>query len=139
MQVFGTVPAKEITHLPHLDVNGMPTMFVIMNGRSSGTQVGRVNGLLSVKRTFPEYGIHKVDSLEVAVIPYGKGRPKFSTGGDSGAGVLDRTGRFLGHINGGTDPSDETDVTFVTPWWVTEQRIRMVYPNIQFYPVTGRN
>ncbi|KAI5993903.1 hypothetical protein EDD15DRAFT_2436455 [Pisolithus albus] len=138
IQVWDVVPPEDITHPPHLDANGMPTLFVIMNGSTSGTRVGRANGLFSAKRTSPEYGIDKVDSLEIAVIAYGGGRPKFSEKGDSGAGVFDRKGRVLGHVNGGAGTTDETDVTFITPFWWINQRILEVYPNAKVYPVTGR-
>lgn len=137
--VRDVVPAEDITHLPHLDANGMPTLFVIMNGCTSGTRVGCANGLFSAKRTFPEHGIDKVDSLEIGVVAYGRGQPsRFSEKGDSGAGVFDRKGRILGHINGGAGPTDGTDVTFVSPFWWTNQRILEVYPNAQVYPVMGR-
>jgi hypothetical protein len=139
MQVSGVVPAEEISRQPHLDANGMPTLFVIMNGRTSGTRLGCANGLFSAKRTFPEYGINKVDSLEIGVVPYGKGYPKFSDSGDSGGGVFDRNGRILGNVNGGASPTDETVVTFVSPFWWTLDRIHEVYPNAQIYPVTGHN
>lgn len=133
--VRDVVPAEDITHLPHLDANGMPALFVVMNGCTSGTRVGCANGLFSAKRTFPEHGIDKVDSLEIGVIAYGKGQPsRFSDKGDSGAGVFDRKGRILGHINGGAGPTDGTDVTFVSPFWWTHQRILEVYPNAQVYP-----
>ena len=110
-----------------------------MNGGTSGTRLGCANGLLSAKRTFPEYGINKVDSLEIGVVPYGKGYPPFSDSGDSLAGVFDRDGRVLGNVNGCASPTKATDVTFVSPFWWTLDRIREVYPNAQIYPVTGLN
>lgn len=133
MQVWDVVPAEEISGQPHIDANGMPTLFVITNGRTSGTRLGRANGLLSAKRTIPEYGIKKVDSLEIGVVRYGKGHPNFSDKGDSGAGVFDRDGRVLGNVNGGAGPTDETDVTF-SPFWWTLDRIHEIYPNAQIYP-----
>ena len=69
MQVSGVVPAEEISRQPHLDANGMPTLFVIMNGRTSGTRLGCANGLFSAKRTFPEYVINKVG------LPRNRSRP----------------------------------------------------------------
>ena len=134
MQAWGVVPPEDISRQPHLDANGMPALFVIMNGGTSGTRLGCANGLFSAKRTF-----NKVDSLEIGVVPYGKGYPPFSDRGDSGAGVFDRDGRILGNVNGGAGPTNETDVTFVSPFWWTLDRIHEVYPNARIYPVTGHN
>ena len=139
MQVCGVVPREDISCLPYLDANGMPTLFVIMNGGVSGTRIGCANGLFSAKRTFPRYGINKVDSLEIGVVPYSKGFSPFSVEGDSGAGVFDRDGRVLGNVNGGAGATNETDFTFVSPFWWTLDRIREVYPNAQIYPVTDSN
>lgn len=140
MPASGVVPAEDISHQPHLHANDMPTPFVVMNGGTSGTRLGRANGLFSAKRTFSEYSIKKFDSLEIGIIPYGKGYTKFSDKGDSGAGVFDRVGRVLGIVNGGAGPTNgETDVTFVSPFWRTLERIKEVYPDAQIYPATGGN
>lgn len=139
MPACGIVPAEDISRQPHLDSNGMPALFVVTNGSKSGTMLGRANGLFSAKRTFPQYGINKIDSLEIGVLQYGNDHPPFSDNGDSGAVVLDRVGRILGIVHGGAGSIDRTEVSFVSPFWWTLDRIHEIYPNAQIYPVTGHN
>jgi len=137
VQARGMVPLKDLSKLPHLDAHGDPALFVVMNGRTSGTRLGCVNGLHSTRRTFSEFGIEEVDSLEIGVVPSGKGPLPFSKCGDSGAGVFDRDGRVLGIVNGGAGPTNTTDVTFVSPFWWILDRIHEVYDDAGIYPATS--
>lgn len=105
------------------------------NGGTTGTTVGRANGLESVKRTYPEHGIVKQDSLEIAVVYYGKGHGRFSDRGDSGSIVVTRDGKILGMLNGGTGPTAETDVTWLTPFHYLDRQIKKKYPDAFLYSV----
>ena len=135
LQADGIVSAAEISNPKHLDANGQPCLIVVKNGGTTGTTVGRANGLESVKRTYQEHGIIRQDSLEIALVFYGKGHGKFSDAGDSGSIVLTREGKILGMLTGGAGPTPETDVTWLTPFWWLEERIKMQYPGAHLYEV----
>jgi hypothetical protein len=55
--------------------------------------------------------------------------------GDSGSIVLARDGRIVGILDGGAGPSDETDTTYLTPYWWIEQQIKSKYPGCFLYDV----
>ena len=99
------------------------------------TTVGCANGLESVKRTYAKHNIITQDSLEIAVVFYGKGRGKFSDVGDSGSIVLTREGKILGMVTGGAGPTSETDVTWLTPFWWLQEQIKKQYPGAFLYDV----
>jgi hypothetical protein len=135
LQACGVVSAAEISNPRHLDANGQPCLIVVKNGGTTGTTVGRANRLESVKRTYPEHGIIKQDSLEIAVVFYGNGHGKFSNAGDSGSIVLTREGKILGMLTSGADPTPETDVTWLTPFWWLQEQIKKQYPSTYLYEV----
>ena len=137
VQAFGVVSADTISNPHHLDVNGQKCLLVLKNGGTTGTTFGRANGLESVKRSYPEYGIRQADTLELAVLPYGKGYGKFSDSGDSGSIVVTREGEILGMVTGGVGPTDDTDVTWLTPYWWLQDQIEKQYPDAYLYPVVA--
>ena len=138
LQAYGVVTASKISNPPHLDVNGRQCLMVVKNGAATDTRFGRANGLESVKRLYPEDGIVKHDSLEIAVLPYGKGHSKFSDRGDFGSVVVTREGEILGLLTGGAGPTGETDITWLTPfWWLLEQ-IKKEFPGASLYPVVEK-
>jgi hypothetical protein len=55
--------------------------------------------------------------------------------GDSGSIVLARDGRIVGILDGGAGPTDETDTTYLTPYWWIEQQIKSKYPGCFLYDV----
>lgn len=78
------------------------------------------------------------NSLEIAVIFYGKGLGKFSDDGDSGSIVLTREGKILGTLTGGAGPTLETHVTWLTPFWWLQNKIFEHYPDAYPYDVVQR-
>ncbi|KIY44819.1 hypothetical protein FISHEDRAFT_77229 [Fistulina hepatica ATCC 64428] len=134
LQAYGVVQDDEIRNPQHLDVYGEKCLLVVKNGLTTGTTVGRVNGLESFTRIYDDYGIEHT-SIEIAVLPYDKTRGKFSDVGDSGSIVLARDGRIVGILTGGAGPTDETDVTYLTPYWWVEQQIKTKYPGCFLYEV----
>lgn len=134
LQAYGVVQDDEMRNPRHLDVHGEKCLLVVKNGLTTGTTVGRTNGLKSFTRTFPEYGI-KQTSIEIAVLPYDKTHGRFSDSGDSGSIVLARDGRIVGILNGGSGPTDETDITYLTPYWWVEKEIKAKYPGCFLYQV----
>ncbi|KAI0801514.1 hypothetical protein C8Q74DRAFT_1401040 [Fomes fomentarius] len=127
LQASGVVQDQEIRNPPHLDVNGEKCLLVVKNGLATGTTVGRVNGLESFTRTYDEYGIQQT-SLEIAVLAYDRAHGRFSDAGDSGSIVLSRDGRIVGLLTGGAGRTGETDVTYLTPYWWVEEKIKAKYP-----------
>ncbi|KAG2070519.1 hypothetical protein BDR04DRAFT_1054093 [Suillus decipiens] len=65
----GFLQDDEIRNPQHLDVHGEKCLLVLKNGSTTGTTVGRANGLESFTRIYKEYGI-KHTSIEIAVLPY---------------------------------------------------------------------
>jgi hypothetical protein len=134
LQAYGVVKDDEIRNPQHLDVYGEKCLLVVKNGLTTGTTVGRTNGLESFTRIYSEYDI-KQTSIEIAVLPYDKTHGRFSDPGDSGSIVLARDGRIVGILTGGAGPTDETDITYLTPYWWIEQQIKSKYPGCFLYDV----
>ncbi|KAF8270015.1 hypothetical protein EI94DRAFT_854808 [Lactarius quietus] len=127
LQAYDFVREAEMRNPQQLDVHGEKCLLVVKNGLTTGTTVGRVNGLESFRRVYGDYGIgHK--SLEIAVLPYDQRHGKFSDAGDSGSVVLDRGGRIVGILTGGSGPTDETNITYVTPYWWVEEQVKAKFP-----------
>ena len=137
LQAHGVVQAAEFRDPQHPDVHNEKCLLVVKNGSATGTTVGRVNGLESSTRRYDDdYGISQTTSIEVAVCRYDKDHAKFSEAGDSGSIVLARDGRVVGLLTGGAGPdSDETDITYLTPYWWLEQQIKAKFPDCFLYDV----
>jgi hypothetical protein len=116
-------------------VYGVKSLLCAKNGRSTQATFGRVNGLESLIRNYDEYGIYR-NSLEVIVLGYDvrthKYR-KFSEAGDSGAIVVGRDGRIIGLLNGDSGATDETDKTYITPYFWLEPQIKAKFPDCFLY------
>ncbi|PWW76363.1 hypothetical protein C7212DRAFT_351499 [Tuber magnatum] len=134
LQAYGVVQDDEMRDPQHLDVHNERCLLVVKNGLTTGTTVGRANGLESFTRTYDQYGIRDT-SIEIAVLAYDKTRGKFSAPGDSGSIVLARDGRIVGILTGGAGPTDETDITYLTPYWWVEQQIKAKYPGCFLYEI----
>ena len=127
LQAFGVVKDNEIHQPQHLDVHGEKALLVVKNGLTTGTTIGRVNGLDSFTRVYPNYGIEHT-SIETAILPYNNKRGLFSAPGDSGSIILDRAGRIVALLTGGGGTTDGTDVTYGTPYWGSRSRSRRPSP-----------
>ncbi|KAI0769170.1 hypothetical protein BC629DRAFT_1642855 [Irpex lacteus] len=128
LQAQGIVQDAEFRNPQHLDVHNEKCLLVVKNGVSTGTTVGRANGLESFTRHYDNYNIHRT-SIEFAVLGYGNKQPKFSDAGRSGSIVLARDGRIVGLLTGGSGPSHKTDITYITPYWWLEKRIKAKFPD----------
>ncbi|KAI9512136.1 hypothetical protein F5148DRAFT_1165554 [Russula earlei] len=134
LQAYGVVQDDEIRNPQHLDVYGEKCLLVVKNGLATGTTVGRTNGLESFTRIYAHDGT-ELTSIEIAVLPYDKTRGKFSDFGDSGSIVLARDGRIVGILTGGAGPTEEIDITYLTPYWWVEQKIKAKFPDCFLYQV----
>jgi hypothetical protein len=134
LQAYGVVQEDKIRDPQHLDIHGEKCLLVVKNGSTTGTTIGRANGLESFIRIYDDYGIEHT-SIEIAVLPYDKKHGKFSDAGDSGSIVLARNGGIVGILTGGAGPTNETDITYITPYWWIEQQIKAKYPDCFLYEV----
>lgn len=97
---------------------------VVKNGATTGLTFGHLNGIRSIVRDEEADGVY---SREICVI---SASGAFSSAGDSGAAIVDRSGRFVGILTAGStsydvrsnDPRTVKDVTYATPaWWILER------------------
>ena len=109
LQVKGAVKDDEIRKPQQLDANGEKCLIVVKNGKATGTTLGRLAGMESFIRTYPEYGIKKT-AIGIAIYPYSNKDGAFSAPGDSGFIVVDSKGRIVGLLVGGAGATEETDV-----------------------------
>jgi hypothetical protein len=128
----------EICSPKHFDANGYKCLHVIKNGLTTGTTVGRVNGLDSFTRVYTDYGGIERPSVETAILP--SDRNAFSVPGDSGAIVLERCRGIVGMLTGGasggaTDEETVNDITYLTPYWWLDEQIKKVFPSCYLYDV----
>jgi len=136
LQLKDYVPEQEFRNPQNFDIHNVKTLLAVKNGRSTGTTFGRVNGLESITRHYPEHGIAQV-ALEFIICGYdtatGK-NDKFSDGGDSSSIAAGRDGRIIGQITGGGGPTDETDMTYVTPFYALQKAIKKTYADCYLVP-----
>ncbi|KAG0128864.1 hypothetical protein HOY82DRAFT_621389 [Tuber indicum] len=135
-QAFGVVKEDEIRQPQHLDEHGEKVLMVVKNGLATGTTIGRANGLDSFTRVYSRYGIMGT-SVETAILPYDKQHSPFCAPGDSGSIILDRSGRIVALLTGGSGTTDETDVTYGTPYWWLEEQVKKVFPCCFLYQVVS--
>ncbi|KAH9858294.1 hypothetical protein C2E23DRAFT_175215 [Lenzites betulinus] len=134
LQACGIVKDREIRSPQQLDANGHKCLHVVKNSLTTGTTVGRVNGLDSFTRIYTRYN-NKETSVAVAVLPYDRKRGAFSAPGDSGAIVLERGGGIVGMLTGGGGATEGTDTAYVTPYWWLDEQIKKVLPECSLYDV----
>ncbi|KAG2006787.1 hypothetical protein CC2G_014533 [Coprinopsis cinerea AmutBmut pab1-1] len=139
LQLRGYVSEAEFQNPQNYDVHDMQALLAVKNGSTTGTTFGRVNGLESVTRCYPEVeGVAAVaqTALEFVVCGYDTKTAKndrFSDGGDSGAIVAGRDGRIIGQVTGGAGLADGTDKTYITPYFALKNAIERRYPSA--YPL----
>jgi len=134
LQVKGVIKEAELRSPKQLDSNGEECLLVVKNGKTTGVTIGRVTGIESVIREYGEYGLNKT-SLEVAIYPYSHKDGAFSAPGDSGSIVVDGEGRLVGLLTGGSGTTESTDVTYITPYFWLEERVKKVFPDCFLYPI----
>lgn len=134
LQVKGITKEKEIRQPTSLDENGEECLIVIKNGKSTGVTIGRGTGIESFVREYHDYGIQST-SMEIAIHPYSHKDGAFSALGDSGSIVVDGVGHVVGLLTGGAGNTDSTDVTYLTPYFWVEEKIKKAFPNFYLYPI----
>ena len=128
------VKEDELSRPTTLDAKGEECIIVVKNGNSTGVTIGRGSGIESFVREYDDQGIHST-FMVVAVYPYSdKFKDAFSAPGDSGSIIADGEGRVFGILTGGAGLTDDIDVTYLTPYYWVEERIKAVFPNAHLYP-----
>ncbi|TEB33531.1 hypothetical protein FA13DRAFT_159525 [Coprinellus micaceus] len=140
LQISGYVPKSEMLNPKQRGPDGEPRMPVIKNGRTTGTTVGWLNGLKTLARHYRIKGVENIDfqTMETTILPYGGCRGAFSAGGDSGAAILDRNGRFAALLTGSGGLNGETDITFATPAYELMPRIKKAVLGADLFPKVPR-
>ncbi|KAG8690310.1 hypothetical protein FRC09_012041 [Ceratobasidium sp. 395] len=122
-----------------VDIHDETCLLAVKNGSATGTTFGRVNGLESVIRQYPEqYGI-KEPSVGFIVCGYEKKTGKdtqFSDDGDSGSFVVGRDGRLIGLLTGGSGPLERADKSYITPYWALHAAMDEAFPGCHPIPAT---
>ena len=126
----GYVTEAEMRNPQNLDFHNVKTLLAVKNGRTTNTNFGRVTGLESITREYTNHGISE-KAREFIVCGYDTttGRnDRFSDSGDSGSMVVGRDGRLIGMLTGGGGPTDVTDKTYITPYYLLKEAIGNRFP-----------
>jgi len=114
------------------DLKGDPVRYVIKNGHTTATTIGRLNGFESHVRHYSILG--SFNSIEAAVYSYDNDSGSFSKGGDSGAQVAGADGEFGLELTGGAGPTESSDVTYCTPmFWLWYDVIKPEFQGASLY------
>ncbi|EGN92456.1 hypothetical protein SERLA73DRAFT_191106 [Serpula lacrymans var. lacrymans S7.3] len=129
LPLVGTITDQQMHHPDMFDSNHEPCLLVVKSGNSTGTTIGRANGVFSVVR---EYYAHDMNinqtSMEWGIFSYSEGSGVFSEPGDSGSIIADIKGRIGGMLTGGSG-TDKVDMTYATPFWWLLERIKANFPD----------
>ena len=114
LKLWGTIPMEEMRKPMILDEYSDPCITVLKRGRTTNVTVGKMLTVIAyVRRYVTEHDTAVFK--ELVVIPLDKESGPFSAKGDSGAVVVDGTGRIAGILTGGSGATDDSDMTYVTP------------------------
>jgi len=136
LKVKGVVNEDEIRKPKQLDADGEECLIVIKNGKTTGATIGRATGIESFVREYDDIGIRST-SMEIAVYPYSHKDGAFSAPGDSGSIVVTGHGSIVGMLTGGAGRTESTDVTYLTPYFWLEERIKQAFPKSYLYPIVN--
>jgi hypothetical protein len=136
MQLQDFVKDDELRRPTMLDENGEECLIVVKNGTTTGVTLGRATSIESFVREYKDYAIHST-SMQVAVYPYSHKDRAFSAPGDSGSLVGDANSRIVGMLTGGAGQTDSTDVTYVSPYYFLDERIKKAFPKSYLYPISA--
>lgn len=136
LQLRDVVKEDELRHPTTLDANGEECLIVVKNGNATSVTIGRATGIESFIREYDENGIHST-SMAIAIYSYSQKDGAFSAPGDSGSVIADAKGRIVGILIGGAGKKDSIDVTYASPYYWIEERIKEAFPDSYLYPITA--
>jgi len=73
--------------------------------------------------------------MEIAIYPYSHKGGAFSAPGDSGSVIGDANNRIVGMLTGGASQADSTDVTYASPYYFLDERIKEAFPDSHLFPI----
>jgi hypothetical protein len=132
LPLMGIITDQQMRHPDMFDVNHEPCLLVVKSGNTTGTTIGRANGVFSIVR---EYYSHDMNicqtSMEWGIFGYDNQSGAFSKPGDSGSIIADIKGRIGGMLTGGSGKMETLDMTYATPFWWLLKRIQAAnnFPN----------
>ncbi|KAJ1301685.1 hypothetical protein OPQ81_008921 [Rhizoctonia solani] len=116
LPIRGVISNEQMCAPSIRDQDGEPCLLVIKHGNSTGTTIGRANGVFSVVRKYKARGATvEGTSLEWSIINYDGKSDAFSECGDSGSAIVDIHGRMGGKLSGGSGSTRTSDMTYATP------------------------
>ena len=133
MQLRDFVKDSELRHPTMLDANGEQCLIVVKNGAATGVTLSRATGIESFVHEYKDYPISST-SMEIAAYSYSHKDGAFSAPGDSRSVLSDANSCIVGLLIGGTGQTDFTDVTYVSPYYFLDERIKKAIPNSYLYP-----
>ncbi|KAJ7760913.1 hypothetical protein B0H16DRAFT_1812172 [Mycena metata] len=120
----GTIPTSELRAPLTRDPHDEPALLVLKCGATTDVTRGWANNLVS-------YAWHHTDGIpgtskEWAILSYSERVGAFSSAGDSGAVIVDGTGRIGGLLIGGVGrtPTEASDIAYATPIDFIMERMR---------------
>lgn len=136
LQLRGVVQEEELRNPTMLDKNGESCLIVLKNGTTTGLTMGRASGIGSfVRYQNSDSDVAPTTAMELAIHPSSREDGPFSGGGDSRSAIVDGRGRIVGILTGGTGTMPTTDITYATPYYWLDQRIKDAYPGFHLYPI----
>jgi hypothetical protein len=136
LQLRDVVKEDELRHPTMLDANGEERLIVVKNGNTTGVTIGFATGIESFVREYDNYAIGST-FMAIAIYPGSHQDGAFSAPGDSGAVIADANGRIVGILTGGAGQGEYTDVSYASPYYWVEERIKMAFPDSHLYPITA--
>jgi len=138
MQLWDFVKDGELRNPTMLGPDGEECLIVVKNGTTTGITVGCATGIESFVRQYAgkDFTIHST-SMEIAVHSYSPKDEAFSVPRDSGSVVADVNGRIVGLLTGGSGITGSTDITYVSPYYFLNERVKRAFPNSHLFPIAN--
>ena len=102
LPLAGTISDHLMRNPDMRDSDDEPCLLVVKSDNTTGTTLGRANGVFSVVRKCSLHAPVDQTSMEWAILPYCSKSDAFSAPGDSGSIIADISGRIGGMLTGGS-------------------------------------
>ncbi|KAG0635402.1 hypothetical protein HOY80DRAFT_927239 [Tuber brumale] len=133
LRLAGTIPDLNMYHRNFGDSDDQHCLLVLKHGNGTGLTVGRANNLRSCVRNYYDTACSDF-SRELAILPLDRESGPFSAHGDSGACVVDGSGRMGGIITGGAGLTHGTDITYVSSINQIMEGVKVKFPHAHLHP-----